>query len=308
MTEQLSIRPLRAADFERMVEIDKAITDRGRRGFYEKRFSASSSNPQDFVGLAAERDGKVLGFVLAHLLSGEFGVTAPVGVLDAIGVDPAARGFCVGQRLLGGLEQTLTDRGVTEVRTEANWTEHSLVSFFATAGFRLAPRLVLDRSIGTPIEEEGEDGLLARDRVAIRSMTEDDLAALVRIDRHITGQDRSAYYARKAEEVLKRSGVRVSLVAEVDGHPVGFVMARVDFGEFGRTEPVAVMDTIGVDPANRSRQIGQALLSQLLTNLRSLHVERVITDVAWNDFALLRFLERSGFAMAQRLSFVKPLG
>ncbi len=308
MTEQLNIRPLKAADFERMVEIDKAITDRGRRGFYEKRFAASAGNPQDFVGLAAERDGKVLGFVLAHLLSGEFGVTAPVGMLDAIGVDPAARGFCVGQRLLGGLEKALASRGVTEVRTEANWTEHSLVSFFATAGFRLAPRLVLDRSIGAPIEEEGEDGLLARDRAAIRSMTEADLAALVRIDRHITGQDRSAYYTRKAEEVLKRSGVRVSLVAEVDGHPVGFVMARVDFGEFGRTEPVAVMDTIGVDPANRSRQIGQALLSQLLTNLRSLHVERVITDVAWNDFALLRFLERSGFAMAQRLSFVKPLG
>ncbi len=307
MTEQLSIRPLKAADFERMVEIDKAITDRGRRGFYEKRFAASANNPQGFIGLAAERDGKVLGFVLAHLLSGEFGVTAPVGMLDAIGVDPASRGFCVGQRLLGGLDQALTSRGVAELRTEANWTEHSLVGFFATAGFRLAPRLVLDRSIGTPIEEEGEDGLLARDRVTIRSMTEDDLPGLVRIDRHITDQDRSAYYARKAEEVLTRSGVRVSLVAEVDGHPVGFVMARVDFGEFGRTEPAAVMDTIGVDPANRSRQIGQALLSQLLTNLRSLHVERVITGVAWNDFALLRFLERSGFTMAQRLSFVKPL-
>ncbi|WP_109122861.1 GNAT family N-acetyltransferase [Azospirillum sp. TSO22-1] len=290
-----------------MVEIDKAVTGRGRRGFYEKRFATSAGTPQDFVGLAAEQDGKVLGFVLAHLLTGEFGVTAPVGVLDAIGVDPTARGSGIGQRLLGGLEQTLAGRGVTAVRTEANWTEHSLIGFFAATGFRLAPRLLLDRSVGAPIEEEGEDGLLARDRVAIRSMAEDDLAALVRIDRHITGQDRSAYYARKANEVLKHSGVRVSLVAEADGTPVGFVMARVDFGEFGRTEPVAVMDTIGVDPANRSRHVGQALLSQLLTNLRSLHVERIITDVAWNDFALLRFLERNGFTMAQRLSFTKPL-
>ncbi|MGZ9112242.1 MAG: GNAT family N-acetyltransferase, partial [Rhodoplanes sp.] len=56
------------------------------------------------------------------------------------------------------------------------------------------------------------------------------------------------YYQRKVEEVLQESGVRVSLVAEIDDHPVGFIMARVDFGEFGRTEPEAVMDTVGVHP------------------------------------------------------------
>lgn len=308
MTEQLSILPLTAADFDRVVEIDKAITDRVRRGFYEKRFAASAGNPPDYVGLAAVRGSVVQGFVLAHLLSGEFGVTAPVGVLDAIGVDPAARGYCVGRRLLSGLEQALAARGVKELRTEADWTEHSLIGFFSSAGFRLAPRLVLHRTT-TPAEDgEGEDGLLPRDRVAIRSLTEGDLPALVRIDRHITGRDRAAYYARKTDEVLKRSGVRVSLVAEDAGQPVGFVMARVDFGEYGRTEPAAVMDTIGVDPANRSKQVGQALLSQLLTNLRSLHVECLITEVAWNDFPLLRFLDRNGFSPAQRLSFVKTVG
>lgn len=308
MSEQMSILPLKAADLDRVVDIDKAITDRVRRGFYEKRFEASSSNPQDFVGLAAVRGGSVVGFALAHLRSGEFGGTAPVGVLDAIGVDPAARGFCVGQRLLGGLDQALATRGVSELRTEADWTEHSLVTFFSAQGFRLAQRLVLHRTAAPSDESESEDGLLPRDRMTIRSMTEGDLPAIVRIDRHITGRDRAPYYARKAEEVLKRSGVRVSLVAELEGLPTGFVMARVDFGEFGRTEPVAVMDTIGVDPANRSKQVGQALLSQLLTNLRSLHVERVTTEVAWNDFPLLRFLDRSGFTMAQRLSFVKPVG
>lgn len=308
MSEQLSILPLKAADLDRVVEIDKAITDRVRRGFYEKRFEASARAPQDFIGLAAVRGGTVAGFALAHLQSGEFGGTGPVGVLDAVGVDPAARGAGVGQRLLAGLDEALAARGVGELRTEADWTEQSLISFFSAAGFRLAQRLVLHRTTAPADEGEGEDGLLPRDRVAIRSLTEGDLPAIVRIDRHITGRDRAAYYARKADEVLKRSGIRVSLVAEAEGQPVGFVMARVDFGEFGRTEPVAVMDTIGVDPANRSKQVGQALLSQLLTNLRSLHVERVTTEAAWNDFPLLRFLDRSGFTLAQRLSFVKSVG
>ena len=78
-------------------------------------------------------------------------------------------------------------------------------------------------------------------------------------------------------------------------------MARVDYGEFGRAEPSAAIDTIGVDLGLGHHGVGTALLSQLLANLDSLHVERVHTKVAWNNFELLGFLERNGFAPAQQL-------
>ncbi|MGI9412443.1 MAG: GNAT family N-acetyltransferase [Hyphomicrobiales bacterium] len=144
---------------------------------------------------------------------------------------------------------------------------------------------------------------LARDRVPVRSMTPDDLSALIAIDRRITGHERSAYYERKLAETMDESAVRVSLVAELDGRPVGFIMARVDFGEFGHTEPEAVIDTIGVNPDYAHQEIGKAMMSQLLTNLRSLHVEGVRTEVEWNDFGLLGFLEQCGFVPAQRIAF-----
>jgi len=38
----------------------------------------------------------------------------------------------------------------------------------------------------------------------------------------------------------------VSLAAEIEGLLVGFLLARVYYGEFGTLEPAAVMDTIGV--------------------------------------------------------------
>ncbi len=148
---------------------------------------------------------------------------------------------------------------------------------------------------------------LARDRIPVRSMTEDDLAAIVAIDRRTTGRDRSPYYRRKLAEALHESGVRVSIVAELDGRPAGFIMARVDFGEFGETEPEAVMDTIGVDPDARGRGIGQALMSQLLVNLATLRVERVRTEVTWNDFGLLAFLDGCGFRPSQRIAFDRAL-
>lgn len=144
-------------------------------------------------------------------------------------------------------------------------------------------------------------GPLARDRIPVRAMRESDLRKLIDIDRRITGRNRSDYFDRKLEEALYESDVRVSLVAERDGEPVGFVMARVDFGEFGRVEPTAVLDTIGVDPNYRDQGIGRALLSQLFMNLMTLRVEGVRTEIGWSDQKLVTFLEHCGFHPSQRL-------
>lgn len=302
MSDPGAIRPLAAGDLERVVEIDGATSGRPRKGFYQKRLAELASDPPGSVALASERGGKVIGFAMAHLLDGEFGGTAPVGVLDAVGVAQDCRGSGVATRLLGRLEEELRRRGARELRTQADWTEHGLASFFSSSGFQLASRLVLTRDVDAPVEEEFDWTDLP-----VRSMTEADLPALVRIDRKHTGRDRGSYYRRKAHEALRQSGVRVSLVAELDGQFAGFLMARVDLGDFGRTEPTAVLDTIGVDPAFAGKQVGRALLEQLLNNLRSLRVERVLTEVEWDHFDLLRFLRRGGFRHSQRLTFQKAI-
>jgi ribosomal protein S18 acetylase RimI-like enzyme len=148
---------------------------------------------------------------------------------------------------------------------------------------------------------------LARDKIPVRSLTESDLRALVAIDRRITGRDRSEYFERKLADALTESDVRVSLVADLDSVPVGFVMARVDLGEFGRVETTAVLDTIGVDPDYQNRGVGRALLSQLLANLGTLRVETVRTEVDWQDHDLLAYLGHNGFYPSQQLCFRQTL-
>ena len=150
-------------------------------------------------------------------------------------------------------------------------------------------------------------GPLARDRIPVRSMKEEDLKILSAIDRRITGRDRAHYLERKLGEALHESDVRVSLVAELDGQPVGFIMARVDLGDFGRLESAAVLDTIGVDPEFHGRGIGRALLTQLLVNLSSLRVDKIRTEVDWEDRDLMGFLARCGFRPSTRLSFAYRL-
>ncbi len=155
-------------------------------------------------------------------------------------------------------------------------------------------------------DSQGDDfEALSRDMVPTRSMTADDLPSLVRIDRRLTGRDRTPYFERKLTEAIDESGIRVSLVAEMDDSVVGFIMARVDYGEFGHTEPEAAIDSIGVDPGYAHHHVGHALVSQLLTNLAALRAERVRTVVNWDHFELLAFLAHCGFQPAQRLSFTK---
>ncbi len=173
--------------------------------------------------------------------------------------------------------------------------------------------IIIPQHIGEASEvnysgEPGPDfGPLARDRIPVRSMAEGDLRALVAIDRRITGRDRTGYFQRKLADALTESDVCVSLVAELDTVPVGFIMARVDVGEFGRVETTAVIDTLGVDPDYQNRGVGRALVSQLLANLGTLRVEKVRTEVDWRDRELLGYLDRNGFLPSQQLCFDKPL-
>ena len=109
-----------------------------------------------------------------------------------------------------------------------DWSDQALVGFLAEAGFSLAGRVVLSRDTGElaelqsgdsspadPVEidhsaPEGDDAdALSRDKIPVRSMTEQDINAIISIDRKTAGRDRSAYYKRKQHEVLHQSGVRV---------------------------------------------------------------------------------------------------
>lgn len=169
-------------------------------------------------------------------------------------------------------------------------------------------RQPMDAGIPDYSEHHGNDfESLPRDRTRVRSMQQYDLDSVVRMDAKLTGHERRDYFTAKLQEVMSETGVRVSLIAEVDDLAAGFIMARVDFGEFGHAEAVAVIDTIGVNPDYGHTGIATALLSQLLINLQALHVERVATRVGWNNLELLGFLGANGFAPAQQLSLVKTI-
>jgi len=286
-----------------VVQLDRATNGGRRRDFFAQRFEAQAKHPEAFISLGISLHDKVLGFVCCHMLKGEFGSDELIAVLDAMAVDPEIQGHGLGRELMAQLMSEVRNRGGRELQTLAGWNQPAVLDFFVGTDFRMAPRLVLERNTpdySDPSRNEFDD--LSRDKVLVRSLAQEDLDQVVRIDKKITGHDRRKFFKRKFQEVLYESGIRISLIAEIDGMVVGFMMARVDFGEFGRTASEAVLDTLGVAKDFRSQHVGHALLAQLLGNLATLQVESVRSEVEWNNFGLLGFLESCGFVLSQRLA------
>jgi predicted N-acetyltransferase YhbS len=130
-----------------------------------------------------------------------------------------------------------------------------------------------------------------------------DLEAIVAIDEKVTKQNRREYYERKISTITDPArSINSSIVAEVDGKVVGFIMGDVYFGEFGIPETSATIDTLGVDPGLQNKGLASELLDQFMMNMKVAGVNKVYTLVNWDDFALEKFFSRHKFVPSKRIN------
>ena len=143
--------------------------------------------------------------------------------------------------------------------------------------------------------------------VKIRVLDENDLDAVVEIDRRVMGQERRSFWKRK----MAYAGIypRPALVAVVEGKIVGFILGFVSGWEFGVPDTVGWIDTLGVDPTFQRRGIGRMLFNALIEIFkksgRQESVETAERDVegvnivytlaSWSDWDLLQFYHSMGF-------------
>ncbi len=328
----VTIRPLQPADLESVVAVDAGFEGRSRRDYIERRLHAAQQHPEQHAQFAAVHNGELAGYMLARLVQGDFGRREPLLRIELMGLRPELARTGVGRRLFEALQGWAQRRGASEVRTVATWKRGGLLAWLAAMGFELAQSIVVESRVGDSQLYADRDGPLANDpgqgpgrevdfgrhesndqeRFArhgteVRAMTPADLDAIVRIDREKLGTDRRAYLAARLAEAEADKSIRASLCAHSDGTVVGYLMARADLGDFGRAEPVAVIDTLGVDEGYAHRGIGHALMSQLFANLGALRVDAVECPVPLRQTALLGFLVSCGFRKAPRLVFRRRL-
>jgi predicted N-acetyltransferase YhbS len=139
------------------------------------------------------------------------------------------------------------------------------------------------------------------ENVKIRPLEQHDIEAIVTIDEKVLGENRKDYWERKLEAMNSKSS-QASLVAEVEGTVVGFILGDISGWEFGVPETIAWIDTIGIDPAYQKKGLARSLAFELIRNLRALGVKTIYTLVNWNDWDLLQFFHAVGFTRGDMIN------
>ncbi len=141
MTEtapDVQIRMLEDTDIGGITSLDEKIGGRYRPEVWETRIGYYlRRDPEALV--VAEAGGKVVGFMLGEVRSGEFGLEEPTGWVEVLGVDPDVRGQAIGRRMADQMLSHFRNRGTTTVRTLVDETRVDIAGFFHRLGFEPAP-------------------------------------------------------------------------------------------------------------------------------------------------------------------------
>jgi len=141
----------------------------------------------------------------------------------------------------------------------------------------------------------------------IRPMRREDLRAVTRIEKALTGK-RAGTLEKDVARILRQGDPRGCLVAEEDGGVVGFIVGDVRPWEFGETSEVGWIRAIGVDPEFQGHGVGRALGNALLARFRARGVRTVRTLVEWHAGDVIAYFKDLGFDRSRQVALEKALG
>jgi ribosomal protein S18 acetylase RimI-like enzyme len=138
-TEVVRVRPADELDIDDIVRIDEKIGGEYRPEVWERRLGYYIRRDPD-ASVVAEADGRVVGFMLGEVRSGEFGLEHPTGWIEVLGVDPDFRGRAVGRLMAEAMLDHFRRQEATEVRTLVDEERMGDVAgFFRSLGFEQEP-------------------------------------------------------------------------------------------------------------------------------------------------------------------------
>jgi len=145
---EIKIRPLEEKDISRAVEIESAILGPRRSTTLRGSLTAYLAKGDRQASIAAEMDGKLVGFLIGDVRTWDFGEDQEVGWIKIIGIDPAHQGHGIGKALGEALLKYFKQREITTVRTTVEWDAADMIAYFRSLGFERSGHIGLEKHLG----------------------------------------------------------------------------------------------------------------------------------------------------------------
>lgn len=142
----LQIRDADAEDTDAIIDIDAKMSGESKPDYWKRSLAQITGGIDGHLGLVAERNGKIVGFMLAEVRSWEFRQPA-TGWITAVGTDPECRREGIARLLLAEMIDTFRTRGLENVRTMVEWSDGEVLSFFTAMGFDRGPFIELEKKL-----------------------------------------------------------------------------------------------------------------------------------------------------------------
>jgi ribosomal-protein-alanine N-acetyltransferase len=155
MLKRYSVRRVRLADLDRIMEIERASFGRDA---YDRNLFAEYTHKCGELFLVAERSRKICGYALTCLSARKYaptsqGISRQRAELISVAVDPAARRTGAAKALMDSTLRRLRLRGVWRFSLTVKVTNQKARAFYEAYGFRKV-RIV------RAYYEDGQDGWL----------------------------------------------------------------------------------------------------------------------------------------------------
>ena len=135
MKKEIYVRSLEKRDLPAIVSMEERQTGVARPEYWEKRIEISEAIRPHWASLIAERDNRVVGFVLGRAGEFEFGLPGTVAWIEIIGVDPAYRRQGIAQALVHQFAESAEDHGIKTIFTLVASNQDEMQQFFSRLGF-----------------------------------------------------------------------------------------------------------------------------------------------------------------------------
>jgi len=139
------LRKLTMKDLDVVTEIDYNLLGTERRGYWEEKIILTETSA--VPSLAAEVDGKMIGFILGRVSGGEYSVPGNVGWIDTLGVVKEYQRKGIAQLLFQEMLDMFKAAGIDTIYVFVNWKDWDLLRFFDKMGLTRGDMINLELKI-----------------------------------------------------------------------------------------------------------------------------------------------------------------